>query len=348
MSSPRITHQLSARSLRVGYLANKSEITVLDGLDLKINAGEFICLLGPNGSGKSTLLRTLAGAQQPLGGTLDLECKPFSEINPRERARAISIVFTDTFPNGLMDVYAFTALGRHPYSGWFGGLTPEDHQSIQHALVAAGASHLKDRQVTELSDGERQKTAIARALAQESRLMLLDEPTAFLDLPGRIELMRMLRDLSREKGIGMLLSTHDLDLALRFADRLWLISPNNTLIQGFPESLAFSGSLGDAFASDHLDWDNEAGSFRPHRDPQHACSIQGTGAAALWTRRSLERNGFAIRNHSEDTAFTIEISNNTGSLIWHVHTSSQQNQTFHSFDALITWLSGDWQTDLNS
>ena len=285
-------------------------------------------------------MRTLSGAQSPLRGTLTLEGKDLLEITPRERARSISIVFTDTFPNGLMDVYAFTALGRHPYSGWFGGLNSEDHRSIANALNAAGATDLQDRQVSELSDGERQRVAIARALAQEARLMLLDEPTAFLDLPRRIELMRMLRDLAHREQIGMLLSTHDLDLALRFADRLWLIAPDGQLIQGVPEGLAFNDQLGSAFASDDLDWDKESGSFRPHRHPHRFCSIKGDGLVAVWTRRCLERHGFGIQDESKTSIFKVEIETTAKSHLWIIR-NGDTTKTFNSLEALNMWLNAE-------
>ena len=172
MSVDASNTRLSAQKLSVGYRSKKAEKAILEALDLEINAGEFICLLGSNGAGKSTLMRTLSGTQKPLAGTIQLGKRNFDTINPHDRAKVISTVLTDTFPKGLMDVYAFTALGRHPYSGWFGGLSSKDHQIISEALEAANAVDLADRQVSELSDGERQKAAIARALAQQADLMI--------------------------------------------------------------------------------------------------------------------------------------------------------------------------------
>ena len=176
--------------------------------------------------------------------------------------------------------------------------------------------------------------------------MLLDEPTAFLDLPRRIELMRMLRDLSHREQIGMLLSTHDLDLALRFADRLWLISPVGKLIQGFPESLALSGALGSTFTSEHIDWDSESGTFRPHRKPQYSCSIRGEGPAALWTRRCLERLGFEIREDSKEVAFTINLHSSGESIQWKISGLPQFENTYDSLESLIKSVQAKWKRKL--
>ncbi|MEZ7843851.1 MAG: ABC transporter ATP-binding protein, partial [Opitutales bacterium] len=261
------TEHLTATKLSIGYSHRGQETCVAEALDLALNAGEFICLLGPNGAGKSTLIRTLAGMQAPLSGSLKLQNQTFHSISPRERARMISVVLTEALPVGMMDAYSLVALGRHPYSGWLGGLNQYDKERIKWAFKAVGAEGLEARQISELSDGERQKISIARALAQEAQVMLLDEPTAFLDLPRRVELMTILRNLAHREQMGLLLSTHDLDLALRFADRLWMITTDGQLIQGYPEELAMSGEFAAIFANENLDWDAERGSFRAHPNP---------------------------------------------------------------------------------
>lgn len=338
MSAPRID-RLSASNLSVGYQVNGLPQATLSQLNLAIRAGEFVCLLGPNGTGKSTLIRTLASMQPPLAGDLQLEGSCYSKISPRERARRVSIVFTDMQPVGMMDAYSFAALGRHPYSGWMGRLSQSDHARVQWALQAVGAAHLSERQVSELSDGERQKVAIARALAQEARLMLLDEPTAFLDLPRRIELMRILRDLAHREQIGMLLSTHDLDLAIRYADRLWLIAPDGQLLQGIPEELALSGALQRAFASENLDWDNASGSFRAHRNPCLLATLTGSGPETLWTRRAFERIGLGITEDSSKARYHARVEQLENETSWQVQDSqSPDTHTFKSIHALVDWI----------
>ena len=245
---------LDTACLSIGYGEKGPAKTLASGLDLTLHAGEFICLLGPNGAGKTTLLRTLSGILTPLAGNIRLQGTDLSAIPPRERAHRISVVLADKVPAGMMNARSLVALGRHPYSGWLGRLDTKDYECIEWALQIVGASQLAERLVAELSDGERQKVAIARALAQEASILLLDEPTAHLDLPNRIETMALLRRLSREKNLAVLLSTHDLDLALRQADRLWLLGTDGTLRQGEPEALARSGALAETFAHESLQW----------------------------------------------------------------------------------------------
>ena len=254
MSQNDANSLLDTACLSIGYGEKGPAKTLASGLDLTLHAGEFICLLGPNGAGKTTLLRTLSGILTPLAGSIRLLGTDLSAIPTRERAHRISVVLADKVPAGMMNARSLVALGRHPYSGWLGRLDTKDYECIEWALQIVGASQLAERLVAELSDGERQKVAIARALAQEASILLLDEPTAHLDLPNRIETMALLRRLSREKNLAVLLSTHDLDLALRQADRLWLLGTDGTLRQGEPEALARSGALAETFAHESLQW----------------------------------------------------------------------------------------------
>ncbi len=338
------TEHLTAAKLSIGYSHRGQETCVAEALDLALNAGEFICLLGPNGAGKSTLIRTLAGMQAPLSGSLKLQNQTFHSISPRERARMISVVLTDALPVGMMDAYSLVALGRHPYSGWLGGLNQYDKERIKWAFKAVGAEGLEARQISELSDGERQKISIARALAQEAQVMLLDEPTAFLDLPRRVELMTILRNLAHREQMGLLLSTHDLDLALRFADRLWMITTDGQLIQGYPEELAMSGEFAAIFANENLDWDAERGSFRAHPNPCLKAHIEGDSIHALWTRRALERLGFGIAKPDENSALSIQVVGLDDHTEWAV--ARNGNQAKHtSISQLIDWIRAeDWSS----
>jgi iron complex transport system ATP-binding protein len=325
--------QLTAKNLAIGY-QHKGEITTIAAkIDCSLRGGEFVCLLGPNGAGKSTLIRTLAGMQAPLNGSLQLSGQSLESIAPRERAREVSVVLTETMPTGMMNAYSLVSLGRHPYSGWFGGLDRTDRKCIQWALAAVGALPLAQRQVAELSDGERQKVSIARALAQEAKLMLLDEPTAFLDLPRRVELMTILRNLAHKENLALLLSTHDLDLALRFADQLWLMTPGGKLVQGAPEALALDGQFAKVFASENLDWDAHSGSFRAHPIACLNIKLQGEGLKKIWTQRALERLGFGIASPSAAYVCSIEVSEHSWQL-----TRDGKQKDFNSIEALINWL----------
>jgi iron complex transport system ATP-binding protein len=325
--------QLTAQDLAIGYQHGGEVTTIAPKINCALQGGEFVCLLGPNGSGKSTLIRTLAGMQPPLAGKLQLLGQNLDSIAPRERARAVSVVLTETMPTGMMDAYSLVSLGRHPYSGWFGGLDAHDRQRIEWALDAVGALPLAQRQVAELSDGERQKVSIARALAQEAKLMLLDEPTAFLDLPRRVELMSILRNLAHKEKLALLLSTHDLDLALRFADRLWLMTPEGELVQGAPEALALNGQFAKVFASENLDWDAHSGSFRAHPVACLNVKLSGEGLEKVWTQRALERLGFGIALAGDPYICSIEVSEGK----WQLTRDSKQHH-FKHIEALIDWL----------
>lgn len=327
---------LSASQLAIGYQQGAASRRIAEGLDLSLRAGEFVCLLGPNGSGKSTLIRTLSGMQAPLDGELRIGGQNFRSIPPRERARLVSVVLTDALPSGMMDAYAMVSLGRHPYSGWFGSLGPTDRARIDWAFGAVGAKDLASRQVAELSDGERQKISIARALAQESKVMLLDEPTAFLDLPRRVELMAILRQLAHQEQLALLLSTHDLDLALRFADRLWVLDQSGHLIQGVPEAIAMSGEFAEVFQSENLDWDPQLGSFRTHPHPCLFARVEGSGVPALWARRALERLGFGICEDAAEAAFTLLIDGEGEWLVKH----ADREFRFQNIAETIDWISG--------
>jgi iron complex transport system ATP-binding protein len=239
----------------------------------------------------------------------------------------------------MMDAYSLVSLGRHPYSGWFGGLTGQDRERIDWSIDAVGARPLANRQVSELSDGERQKISIARALAQEAKLMLLDEPTAFLDLPRRVELMSILRNLAHQENLALLLSTHDLDLALRFADRVWLMTPEGNLLQAAPEALALNGKFAEVFATEDLDWDVSTGSFCAHPAACLKVRLEGQGIEQVWTQRALERLGFGIGQDNEEAAFSLKVNKN----LWEVERFGL-NQNFENIESLIEWIrSVDWR-----
>ena len=247
---------LSTRSLTVGYRAGRTKRhTLLQDVDLELREGEFVCLLGPNGTGKSTLLRTIGKMQPPLAGSVEIGGRDIYQLSNHALATLLSVVLTDRLTVGRLTAYALIGLGRYPYTGWAAGLTAEDHSIIRWAISATRSDDLAARDVSELSDGERQRVMIARALAQQPTVMLLDEPTAFLDLPTRVEITGLLKRLTRETDLAVLMSTHDLDLALRSADTLWLINPEGRVEHGAPEDLILRGALQSTFSSSELIFD---------------------------------------------------------------------------------------------
>ncbi len=297
-----MTHQpavadivLQTEQLSIGYRhTGRAETVVSSNLNLCLRRGELVCLLGPNGAGKSTLMRTLAGLQPALSGDVLLDGDRPAELSARELARRLSIVLTERVDVGNLSTRDLVALGRHPYTDWWGNLTQHDEEVVRWAVRVVGAASLAERPVLELSDGERQKVMIARALAQEPLLILLDEPTAFLDLPRRVEVMGLLRNLARHTGRAILLSTHDLDLALRSADRLWLMSATGEVQTGAPEDLVLSGAFERVFASEGVSFDPYTGSFHIVREAAGIVHLHGEGMPVLWATRALEREGFCV------------------------------------------------------
>lgn len=294
---------LATHALTVGYHDRRAGDTrVLSDLDLALPRGELTCLLGPNGSGKSTLLRTLVGMQPPLTGEVTLDGDPLGSLDAAERARRLSVVLTDRIDVGMMTGADLVALGRTPYTGWSGRLTARDHAVVRWALRSLAAERFAHRRVAQLSDGERQRVVIARALAQEPAVLALDEPTAFVDVPRRVELTQTLRHLARECDLAVLLTTHDLDLAVRVADRVWLIEPSADgarLHVGAPEDLVLSGVMARAFASDEVSFDLSRGTFVPVGHGVGTVRVEGEGVEAVWAGRALEREGFEV---TRDTA----------------------------------------------
>jgi iron complex transport system ATP-binding protein len=192
---------LRVRELTTGYRdARRSPVVVARELTAGLSAGELVCLLGPNGAGKSTLLNTLSGALPPLSGRVHLGEDDVHSLPPSARARRIGVVLTDRIATGLLTSFQLVCLGRHPYTDWLGRLSPRDVEIAEWALEATGAIDLRERWVGELSDGERQRVLVARALAQEPEVLLLDEVTAFVDLPHRVQLMRLLHAVARSAG----------------------------------------------------------------------------------------------------------------------------------------------------
>ena len=328
---------LRAEKLAIGYhISRREERLVASGLNVQMEAGEMVCLLGPNGAGKSTLMRTLAGLQPALAGEVWLDGARLESLSASERARRLSIVLTERVDVGNLSAFGLVSLGRHPYTGWSGGLGESDLAAIHWALDAVGATALAQRPVLELSDGERQKVLIARALAQQPKLILLDEPTAFLDLPRRVEMMSVLRTLARETGKAILLSTHDLDLALRSADRLWLLGGDGLLHAGAPEDLVLSGAFERAFASERVNFDAFAGSFRIERPAAGIVHLRGEGLSRRWTERALEREGYCVDN--EQTGLpAAEIVIDPDAPRWWLLCNGDE-QTFDTIGALLRCL----------
>ncbi|MBD5370219.1 MAG: ABC transporter ATP-binding protein [Bacteroides sp.] len=248
--------------LTTGYRAGGHMRVVTTSLSESLRAGEMTCLLGPNGAGKSTLMRTLAGFQKPLGGSVEILGRDIRSIAIDELARLVSVVLTERPMVENMDVEAMVGLGRMPYTGFWGRLGKKDREAVGEAIELIGIGELRHRMVQSLSDGERQKVMIAKAIAQETGVIFLDEPTAFLDYPSKVEIMTLLRSLAREHGKVIFISTHDIDMAFQIADRLWLIDRKLGVCTGTHRQLVDSGDIERYFLRPGLTFDKRDGLFK--------------------------------------------------------------------------------------
>lgn len=302
-----VVMQLS--ELAVGYRTKKEDKLLLKDLNLEIRQGEVVCLLGQNGVGKSTLLRTIAGIQPPLGGEIWLNKKKLSGLSTQELAWRISIVLTEKVSAGNLSVYDLVALGRHPYTNWLGILTSSDKAKVDEAIGLTNINYLAERKIGELSDGQYQKAMIARAVAQDGELMILDEPTAFLDLNNSVEIFLLLRRLAYEKNKAVVVSTHDFHLAMEFADRLWLTNFNSPLYEGLPEDLGLNGRLEESMFHEGFGLDLLTGRVVLPKKEKAVISLEGSSPAHRWTRRALERNGYLVSDVKEGKKLVITTEN---------------------------------------
>lgn len=236
-------------ALSTGYRSGKRTYTVSTDIDASLRGGELTSLLGPNGAGKSTLLKTLSGFLPPLAGEVRIDGVSIHSYSGAELSRKIGVVLTERPAVISMTVEEMVAIGRSPYTGFRGRLSEDDRQMVERAMQLIGVADMRSRAVDTLSDGERQKVMIAKALAQDTPVIYLDEPSAFLDYPSKVELMQMLRSLAHDHGKTILLSTHDLNIALELSDTLLLVDKNIGYACGSPDTLAAEGSLRRFFAS---------------------------------------------------------------------------------------------------
>lgn len=252
---------IDIKKLTTGYYTSKKKIIIAENINASIAQGEFICLLGPNGAGKTTLMRTIAGFIPALSGNIYINDKDISTIKQNEMSKLLGVVLTEKPNVSSMSVEQLIGLGRSPYTGFWGRINNDDKKTIEKAIEETGIVNLKSRLVDTLSDGERQKVMIAKALAQSTPIILLDEPTAFLDFPSKADTMRLLARLAHEKDKCILQSTHDLNMALTLADKIWLLDRTQEFIVGSPRELADSRQLELFFKGEGITFDREKISF---------------------------------------------------------------------------------------
>ncbi len=254
------THIVTAENLSIGYRSKKQDTIVANDLSLSIQKNTLIAILGKNGVGKSTLLRTLLGLQPSLSGTINLHGKSLTTFSPAAIAKKIAVVLTDPIPENKLSVYELVALGRQPYTNWLGTLTEKDHKAIEVALEQCGVTALRSKSFNELSDGQRQRVMIARALAQNTDLIILDEPTAHLDIQHKLEVFSLLEHLVRQHHKTILISTHEINAAMDVAHELWLMHDQG-ISAGTPDQLLQTGGFSKLFDSSRIHFDVKTRQF---------------------------------------------------------------------------------------
>lgn len=330
---------LTTHDLSIGYGSKKGDAKhIAQNLNLALHPGKLVCLLGPNGAGKSTLMRTISGLQPPMSGDVFIEGTSVEALDPGELAKRLSLVLTERVQTGNLSAQEIVTLGRTPYTNWMGKLTATDHEKINWAMQVTDTQRHANQRISQLSDGEKQKVMLARALAQDTNLILLDEPTAHLDLPHRVEMMHLLHQLAHQMNKAILLSTHELDLALQTADELWLMNPAQPFVAGIPEDLVLRGAFQSAFARPGFNFDLSTGTFSIH-PPATRFTISLISEHAdfsFWTQRALKRVGITTKLDPQ-LPIQIAIKRKDSQFYWEV-THAGQTEIFFTIEALLMHL----------
>ncbi len=290
---------LKGENLSLGYKKQSKESIIAEGISFSLEKGKLTCLLGPNGVGKSTLIKTIMGQIPTLKGLISLSDQPISSFNSSVLARKIAVVLTDKITLSNLTVYQLVSLGRIPHTSWLGGLSGQDHKKVRQALSETNTTYLQDKVLSELSDGQLQKVMIARALVQDGEILILDEPTAHLDLINRFEIMHLLRKIAKEGDKAVLVVTHDLDIAIDTADDFWLMQCGLPLICGTPEDLILQHKINLLLPNDKLEFDVSTGKVQESKVYDFP-EILGEEKLIRWLKLVIRKNnlGFARKTIS--------------------------------------------------
>lgn len=317
---------LETRSLTIGYPPDK---LLQQNINVCLRPGEIISIMGQNGVGKTTFIKTISSLLPSLSGEVYLKGENIRSLNSRALAQRLSVVLTDRSFSYNLSVLELISLGRHPYSDWMGVLTEKDKDTIEWAITETHTNYLVDKKLYELSDGQLQKVMIARALAQETDLIILDEPAAHLDLYNKIEVMLLLRQIAK-KGKGILISTHDMQVSTQLSDKLWLFNFNEPAQVGVPEDLILAGALEKALFLQGNTYDLVHGSVNVSQTGPAVC-VTGVEDVKFWTIQALKRNGFNISEKKSPIRIDCFAK------FWELNFKGQQT-SFHSIERLLEGL----------
>lgn len=295
---------LKANNLKVGY----GKKVVVNNINIEVKKGEILCLLGSNGAGKTTILRSLSKLLTPVEGEVYLNNINIKDIPRKELSKKMALVLTNKFQGDLMRVQDIVNMGRYPYTGFFGKLTSKDYQKVDEALETVNAIHLKERYFDQLSDGEKQKVLVARALVQEPEIIILDEPTTHLDIRHRLELIDILKKLSKEKSIAVILSLHEIGIALKSCDKVMLIKNNNVVTYGQPEDIVDEKIINSLYELKDKNFNNLLGSVEISNTSKSEVFVIGGGGKAAPLYRAFTKRDIGVYSgviHENDVDYEI-------------------------------------------
>jgi iron complex transport system ATP-binding protein len=280
-------------SLLIGFISGSRKNALLPPLSAEAEKGELVSVIGRNGIGKSTLLRSLAGIQDVLAGKIYHSGREINSYDRSGLARTIGFISTEQVKVSNMTVFDLVSLGRFPYTNWLGKLESTDLNSVHEAMEKTTVLRYSGKYVAELSDGERQRVMIARLLAQDASIMLMDEPTAFLDIRSKFEIVHLLHQLSHSFGKTIIITTHDLDLALRHSDRIWLILDDG-IKEGSPEDLMLGGMFSHLFDSSVVQFNSLDGTYSFNEKSKGIIYVEGDNFTKHWTEKAIARAGYSV------------------------------------------------------
>lgn len=328
---------IDIKGLVSGYRNDRASAYRYPAFNAVALRGELIALIGRNGVGKSTLLRTLARLQPSLDGNVFIKGVNLRQITGPEFAQLVSFIPSEPAHASHTTVYEFVCMARYPYHGWFEALNDDDRKLVDDAISAVGMLNFRHRFIDNLSDGERQRVMIAFAIAQDTPIIMMDEPTAFLDLPNKFEVMRLLREQA-QNGKTIIISTHDLQTAFGLVDTIWLMLPDGIRV-GAPEDIVLSGNLNHLMDDTPVFFDLKSGQF-VYRHPTKlmACVLGGSPNIKKWTSHALRRLGYEVEfSPIADAGTYVQIQEHEGKVQW-ILGRDDQNPTFDSVRNLCIYL----------
>jgi len=324
---------IELKNLSIGYISKKGNNIILEGINAKLEKGKLTCFLGRNGAGKSTLLKTILGVIEPIKGEINIDGKTLQNISANERSKKISAVLTDVVRTEHISVEEFVSLGRIPHTNWRGSLEKSDIEHINNAIAICEIEDIKTKIISELSDGQLQKVNIARAICQDTDLILLDEPTAHLDVSNKFKVFEILRKLAIDYKKSIFIITHDLELAFQNADMLWVIDKNGEMQSDVTEDLLLDKKIIDSFLTSNFEFDYVSGKFLYKRESRVSFQLEGDNESTYWTKQALYKNGYGVDVKSN---FTLKIDSK--SKIWELFKDGKKINNFPSIKDLIIEL----------